>query len=192
VKPKYTTNIRIRVYKAIPCYHFLDTIGGNYMKHIVVNGKLNTNYFVDEEGIIYTSEKVPMKQHKMDNGYLRVKLRKEIKSGLYLVHRVVAETYIPNPEKLPVVHHKDDTRDNNHASNLEWCNNSYNQKQRFKTHKGTKRKPVAQIDLKTSEVIKVWDSPIDVTREIGVAYQNISKVCKGLRNSAGGYGWKHI
>ena len=167
-------------------------MGGFIMKHIVVNGELNTNYYADEEGTIYTAEKIPMSLHRMDNGYLRVKLSKGCKRGLYLVHRVIAETFIPNPEGLPVVHHKDDTRDNNRVTNLEWCDNSYNQKQRFKTHKGTKRKPVAQIDLQTLEVIKIWESPIDATRELGVAYQNISKVCSGLRRSAGGFFWKYI
>ena len=162
------------------------------MKHIVVNGQLSTNYFVDEEGNIYTSEKIPMKLHKMKNGYLRVKLRKDVKAGLYLVHRIVAETFIPNPEGHPIVNHKDNTRDNNRVDNLEWCNNSHNQKQRFKTYKGTKRRPVAQIDLQTSKVVKVWESPIDVRKELGIANQNIHKVCNGLRHSAGGYGWKYI
>lgn len=42
------------------------------------------------------------------------------------VHRIVAETFVPNPMNLPVVNHKDENKLNNAASNLEWCTQSYN------------------------------------------------------------------
>ena len=162
------------------------------MKQLILNGEINENYFVDSDGNVYTSEKKLMKAHLMNNGYLRVKLTKGCKRGLYLVHRLVAETFIPNPSNLPIVNHKDDNRGNNKADNLEWCNNSHNQKQRFKNgHKGTKRKQVQQINADTLEIIKTFDSPIDAEKETGVARQNISKVCRGVRKHAGGFGWKY-
>ena len=179
----------------IPCYRSLVTTKERVenMKNLVVNGVTTTNYFIDENGTVYTSEKIPMKAHKMANGYLRVKLRKDIPAGLYLVHRLVAETFIPNPKGLPIVNHKDSKRDNNHVSNLEWCDNSHNQKQRFMNgYKGTKRKTVQQIDLKTDEIINEWESPIDAENATGVARQNVSKVCRGLRNHAGGFRWRYV
>ena len=52
--------------------------------------------------------------------YIRQKGKK------YLVHRLVAQTYIENPNNLPVVNHKDECKTNNNADNLEWCTVQYN------------------------------------------------------------------
>lgn len=162
------------------------------MKNIIVNGVENPFYKATEDGRIFNAEGHEMTLHKMANGYMRVRLHRGLERNLYLVHRIIAETFLEKSEGLNVVHHKDAVRDNNRVSNLEWCDNSHNQKQRFKTHKGTKRKPVKQLDLSTGEVLKVWDSPIDAETALGIPKQNICHVCKGRRKSAGGYGWQHI
>ena len=66
-----------------------------------------------------------MKQQE-NKGYLIVKLNKEGKCITRQVHRLVAETFIPNPNNLPVVNHKDENPKNNNVSNLEWCTQGYN------------------------------------------------------------------
>ena len=166
------------------------------MKHIIVNGVENPYYLADEEGNIYNIEGKQMTLHLTNNGYLRVKLSRGIERKMYLVHRIIAETFIPNPYNYPIVNHLDSTRDNNKVSNLEWTDNSHNQKQRYDKngHKGTKRKPVAQVDSVTSDIIKVWDSPIDAERELGIHHQNIWKVANNVygRKTAGGYKWKWV
>ena len=74
------------------------------------------------------------KQHKTSNGYLRVEFRHK-RHGIsmkekQLVHRLVAETYIPNPYKKPEVDHKDRIRDNPHGDNLKWATKKQNLKRR--------------------------------------------------------------
>jgi hypothetical protein len=56
----------------------------------------------------------------MSNGYDQVQLRQDGKSSSLLVHRIVAAAFLPNPDGLPVVHHIDACRHNNHVDNLEW------------------------------------------------------------------------
>ena len=67
-----------------------------------------------------------MKPCKTGTGYPTLLLRKEGVSKTHYVHRLVAEAFLPNPNNLPCVNHKDESRDNNHVDNLEWCTYSYN------------------------------------------------------------------
>mgnify|MGYP002541713982 CR=1 FL=1 len=60
------------------------------------------------------------------SGYKRVTLYKENKSKTKLVHRLVAEAFLPNPNNLMIVNHKDENKLNNVVTNLEWCTQSYN------------------------------------------------------------------
>lgn len=161
-------------------------------KYLFYNGVEVRHYQVDTDGNVYVSNTgQKLTTFTSWNGYDRVKLSVGVKRGMYLVHRLVASTFIENPDNLPIVNHKNNIRNDNRVENLEWCNNSKNQKQRFKTHKGTKRKPVKMIDLKTGEVLKIFESPQDAETETGIARQNISKVALGHRNHAGGYRWEY-
>lgn len=79
---------------------------------------------VNNKGILLISEtKEPVKcyKHKRD-GYLRM----TIDGKNQLVHRVIANKYIPNPRNLPLVNHINGVRDDNRVENLEWCNNKEN------------------------------------------------------------------
>ena len=59
-------------------------------------------------------------------GYKIVTLRKDKKNHTKTVHRLVAQAFLPNPNKLPCVNHKDENKQNNVIDNLEWCSYSYN------------------------------------------------------------------
>lgn len=73
------------------------------------------------------------KGYEKGNGYMTVCLYipNSTVSRNYKVHRLVADHFIPNPNNLPQVNHKDGNKTNNNVDNLEWCNNSYNQKHAF-------------------------------------------------------------
>lgn len=71
------------------------------------------------------------KEHILKNqltryGYLKVPLSKNGKVKNYLVHRLVGKVFIPNPDNLPQVNHKDECKTNNCVDNLEWCTPKYN------------------------------------------------------------------
>lgn len=63
---------------------------------------------------------------KNKSGYLVVGLHKNGTEKKFLVHRIVAETFIDNPENLNEVNHKDECKTNNAVTNLEWCSHKYN------------------------------------------------------------------
>lgn len=71
-----------------------------------------------------------IKEHnlKLNGGdkYIQVSLCKNGKIKAVLVHRLVAEAFIPNPDNLPCINHKDENPKNNQAENLEWCTYKYN------------------------------------------------------------------
>lgn len=67
-----------------------------------------------------------LKQTINNKGYKILGLSKRGKMSTFLVHRLVADAFIPNPNKLPCINHKDENPLNNCVSNLEWCDQKYN------------------------------------------------------------------
>ena len=65
-------------------------------------------------------------QRDNGNGYKNVTFCKEHKLYNKYVHRLVAEAFLPNPDNLPQVNHKDEDKSNNRVDNLEWCSQLYN------------------------------------------------------------------
>ena len=63
---------------------------------------------------------------KNSRGYLSAVLSYNGKHKAITVHRLVAETFLPNPDNLPEINHKDEDKTNNSVDNLEWCDRSYN------------------------------------------------------------------
>lgn len=84
-------------------------------------------YWVNRKGQIKNSSGRILKPFDNGTGYSRVTLMKEGVKSNVLVHRIVAETFIDNPENKPEVNHKNKHRYNNWACNLEWCTRSENE-----------------------------------------------------------------
>lgn len=130
-----------------------------------------------------------LKQRRDNNGYMDVAFNVNGKVVNRYVHRLVAQTFIPNPDNLPQVNHKDCNRTNNHLNNLEWCTNQYNIDYREKYGTPVKEAqgyPVYTINIETQEVSK-FHSQSEASRALGVFHSNINKVVKGQRKQAGGY-----
>ena len=113
-------------------------------------------------------------------GYLRVKLCKDGKEKKYMIHRLVAEAYIPNPENLPQVDHIDNDKTHNYINNLQWITNRDNCR---KSH----NKPILQYTIE-GEFVREWSSAADVGKEVK---GNICHCLKGKLKSAYGYIWKY-
>ena len=143
-----------------------------------------------------------LKQGTNHKGYPIVYLSKDGKQKIITVHRLVAKAFIENPLSLPQVNHKDGCKTNNYVDNLEWCDNSYNQKHAHDTGLfpvyeetrgwGRPAKAVAMIDLQTGQILKTFKTLSSAGRETKINQFNIRSVCLGDRHHAGGYGWKFI
>lgn len=112
----------------------------------------------------------------------------ETKKCLY-VHRIVAQAFCDKPEDCDYVNHIDEDKHNNNASNLEWVTKHYNNTYNGKTQRCCK--PIEQLS-EDGTLIKVWSSGRKAFEETGIAYKNISAVCRGLRQRAGGYRWRFM
>lgn len=126
------------------------------------------------------------------DGYQKVYVSNGESFKRMFVHRIVALAFIPNPNNLPVVNHKDENRQNNRAENLEWCtvrdNTIYNGMPMRRAE--PLRIPIIQMDL-NSNFIKLWRCRADIERETGFHGGNITRVCQGTRPTAHGYKWKY-
>ena len=99
-------------------------------------------YQVSNLGRVYSFYKKDcLKPGKNTWGYLYVSLSKEGKAKPYTVHKLVALHFIPNPNNYKEINHKDENKENNCASNLEWCNKKYN------NNYGTRNKRMAETRI---------------------------------------------
>lgn len=123
-------------------------------------------------------------------GYLYVEIDKQSRG----VHRLVADAFLPNEDGKREVNHKDGSKHNNRADNLEWSTRSENVKHAYRT--GLKSNPLRGDSCKARRVLCVdtdteYACMMDAEDATGARQANISKCCRGLRQTAGGYHWRY-
>lgn len=164
------------------------------------------------------------------DGYYTITFVDKNRREKYPVHRLVALTFGIEPteqfKNVPLdeldINHKDENKQNNCITNLEWCDISYNNaygtrnKRISETLKGFKRTPftdehknklseshkgklnnghskvVLQIDKNTNEVIKEWPSIAEINRQLGYIIKNISNCCTNKPHYKTAYGYKWV
>lgn len=125
-------------------------------------------------------------------GYLNVMLSKNGKRATPRVNRVIAMTFLDNPNGYTQVNHKDENKANNRADNLEWCTPQYNTNYGTGIHRRTQhiKRPVLQFDLK-GNLVKGWASISEASGETGIDNSHITRCCKGKLKKTGGFVWKY-
>lgn len=134
-------------------------------------------------------------------GYHIVDLKIDNIRKHFRVHRLVAIHFIPNPDNLPEVNHKDENPNNNHVDNLEWCDGKYNCNYGTRVERCTnnrdydmiakkRRKIVYQYDLQ-GNLIRVWESALEIKKVLGIDNSTIAKCCKSVSKQYSGFLWSY-
>lgn len=154
------------------------------------------SYMVSDHGEIKSLNYNGTKKEKIltpfpnKKGYLCISLYKDCKIKPSLVHRIVAEAFIPNFDNKPQVNHIDGNKQNNAVNNLEWCNNSENTLHAYKIGLNQNKRSVSQYD-KNNNFIKDWYSLSEAANCLKIDVSHIQQVCVNKRRSAGGYKWRY-
>ena len=129
------------------------------------------------------------------NGYQFVVLSKEGKHKHATVHRLVAEAFIPNPDNLPEINHKDENKANNVVSNLEWCDRSYNVNYGTGINRRAPKcfKRLEQMTM-DGQHVAYYESVAELVRQSNGKYKanNIYMAARGDNESSYGYRWRYV
>lgn len=135
-----------------------------------------------------------LKPRMINSGYFLVHLRdRNGKRFGKLVHRLIAETFIENPENREQVDHIDEDKTNNAVKNLRWTTPKEN------TNHGTgivraaigRSRPVKMLSEK-GEVVRVFLSATEAARELNIKQGSITNCCRGKHEHAGGHKWGYV
>jgi len=168
------------------------------------------DYLVDECGRIFSLKSNRFLKPSYDKrGYASVELFRKGESKKLLVHRIVAEAFILNPDNLPQINHIDENPRNNNVNNLEWCTAKYNMNYGngavTRHSKIDYSKPIYKINAikngkkackpilmftKDGKFISEFCSAAEAERKTGIDNRYISAAATGKNKTAKGYIWK--
>lgn len=160
---------------------------------VSTEGKIRSVNRTIKKGEVFISRKSQEMKTFLTNGYERVSLNKEGKRKKFMVHRLVAETFIPNPENKKEVNHKDANKLNNSVGNLEWVTKLENMRHAednnlIRRTKGTQRynsKLNEDLVRELRKRFKEGETCHSLAKEIGVNEKTIRTACLGIT-------WKHV
>lgn len=129
-----------------------------------------------------------LKPIKTKKGYLKVYLV----SKYFLIHRLVAIAFIPNPNNLPFINHINEDKTDNRVENLEWCDAAYNNSYGTRLEKvgNTFAKPCCA--LLNGVVVYTFKSTHEAAKALSLSQSAIVWVCNGHRKRHGGYEWQYL
>ena len=146
-------------------------------------------YRIRSDGKVFKADGMEMRGNINSYGYHVVSLTKHGKKKDYKVHRLVAITFLPNPNDYECVNHIDGDKLNNDVSNLEWCTKGHNNRHaREVLNLDFSEKPVCQLDG-NGTVIALWKSAGAAATIAGYSELQIRQCCRGNAQSANGFGW---
>lgn len=141
-------------------------------------------YSVSNNGRVRNNKRNYILQGGYDkDGYRQVTLSCNNEQYNRRICRLVAIAFIPNPNNLPQVNHKDENREHDWVGNLEWCSSIYNNNYGMRTQSTRK-------SVKCIETGIVYNGVRVASRECNIPHQNIGKACRN-GNTAGGYHWQY-
>jgi len=159
----------------------------------------NTNgkYKISNNGsVVKINKKLPPRVLKGSvncNGYKLISyVTSEGERRQELLHRVLAKHFLNNPENKPCINHKDGNKLNNDLDNLEWCTKAENNQHAYDTglKEGAKKRKVTQF-TKDGVLVKVHNSIMSASDELGISRATIHRQIKRERKSAGGFVWSY-
>lgn len=162
------------------------------------------NYSISDKGIVRNIKTNKVKiaiSNGAGCGYLYVDLYKNGDKVRKFIHRLVAETFIPNTDNKPMVNHKDGNTKNNHIDNLEWvtakenvehANKVLNVLCAYEIANNNKKKKIKQIDFITGNVIKIFNSIREASKETNIPASNIVAVLKNRQKRTGEFSWCYV
>ena len=135
-----------------------------------------------------------LKETANNDGYLRFSLFKDGKHKRYLAHRLVAKSFVANPNQYPEINHINENIKDNCIENLEWCTHKQN------LNYGSRNKKVSMAlknnqnsakRVQNIDTLNIYDSLTKAEKETGISKAQICLCCKFKAKTAGGYHWRY-
>lgn len=175
------------IWKDIVGYEGLYQIS-NYGRVKSVTRKVNCR-----NGTIKTISEKILASNPNNRGYYSVQLCYNSLPVRYLVHRLVANAFIPNPDNKEQVNHIDEDKANNSVDNLNWMTAKEN------TNFGTKNQRVSKANINNplssksvTNGIEIYPSAAEAHRQLSCDSSSILKSCKNPNKTCGGYHWNYV
>ena len=174
----------------------VDGYGGFY--EVSNLGRVRSKERITEiQSYCHITRKPRILKGQFNGSYYRVVMSHNGKYRQVMIHRLVAETFIPNPDNLPEVNHKDEDKTNNNVSNLEWCTRLYNvnygtkKKRHSEFMTRTKGRAVCQY-TKDGKLVNRFSSITQAAKATGIIHSSINMACvHEVQKTAGGYVWRY-